>query len=472
MESAFQKNNPFGWFLLLMLGALIAFKFEALFLPYFWDEAWVYMPAIRTLAEKGPSVMPGCIDAELYTGHPLLFYFLAASWIKFWGYSLWVAHLFPLLISLSLLVSIFYITFQFTKSHFAAILATLLLLVQPIFLTQSTYLLIEIWLGFLFVWAFYFYYQRQWFRFAVILVMALWSKESAYTLVPAFILIAVLEISFKQIRWSDFKWRILAILALFVLGFSFFVLQRIEMGWFFFPRHANWINFDEMNYKFHLAIDILFKHQGRAAIYLASLGLFVVAFFVSKYRLTKEQNLLLGGIAIFSFGYMLFASINFFSTRYLFGAIPLLMMACAILINGFKQQLYIYSVLGITLVYGLVNINNSIENPQFSDVELSYTRLLKAEVEMTQHLDSLSTEKRLYAPFLMLINLSNPYSGMVKQGRPNLSANLRDSSNFYFLALPNEYEPLLDTLKVEQKLILNYRAKYKQAEVDLYQVPE
>ena len=94
-------------FLAILLVGFIALKLEALTLPFFWDEAWVYLPAIRTMAEQGPSIMPGSIDADLYTGHPLLFYFMASTWIKLWGYSLPIAHSFPMLISIGFIVSVY-----------------------------------------------------------------------------------------------------------------------------------------------------------------------------------------------------------------------------------------------------------------------------------------------------------------------------------------------------------------------------
>ena len=101
----------------VLIAAFVLLKLEALTLPFFWDEAWVYLPAIRTMAEQGPSIMPGSIDADLYTGHPLLFYFMASTWIKMWGYSLPIAHSFPLLISIGLIVSaVFIIRSNFKSS--------------------------------------------------------------------------------------------------------------------------------------------------------------------------------------------------------------------------------------------------------------------------------------------------------------------------------------------------------------------
>jgi hypothetical protein len=139
-----ELNRTQFWVLMAMILAFIGLKWNSMHLPYFWDEAWVYMPAIRTMAEQGPSIMPGSIDADLYTGHPLLFYFMASSWIKLWGYSNFVAHSLPVLISITLLISMYFINLQWSKSANQALLASMLLAIQPNFLTQSSFLLIEV----------------------------------------------------------------------------------------------------------------------------------------------------------------------------------------------------------------------------------------------------------------------------------------------------------------------------------------
>ena len=47
-----------------------------------WDEIWVYAPALTEMAEIGPTLLPGVLDAELSRGHPLLFHFLIIDSIQ------------------------------------------------------------------------------------------------------------------------------------------------------------------------------------------------------------------------------------------------------------------------------------------------------------------------------------------------------------------------------------------------------
>jgi hypothetical protein len=52
---------------------------------FFWDEAWGYAPALKSMAQAGPSLLPGSISTDLSRGHPLLFHFLGGVWIKIFG---------------------------------------------------------------------------------------------------------------------------------------------------------------------------------------------------------------------------------------------------------------------------------------------------------------------------------------------------------------------------------------------------
>ncbi len=461
-----------AWIYHVALGLIvilfIVFKWEALHLPFFWDEAWVYMPAIRAMADNGPSLLPGCIDPNLYTGHPLLFYYLAATWINLFGYSLPVAHAFPMLISISLLWSIYFISFKWSKSYFVAITSVLLVFMQPIFLTQSTFLLIEVWLALLFVWTFYFYFNRQYFGFSIVMLLALWSKESAFVLVPCFLLVAAHEWFYKHRSAKESLLLLGNIILVFALGFSFFILQKIKLGWYFFPRHANWINFSDLFYKFKLALQIVFIDQMRFVIFLFGAASFAYTYKSFKAIETKLLTLLMA-IGILVFGFILFASINFFSSRYLFACIPLAIMVCAFFIAHYVENKKQYMVMILLLYFGASTINRSIKNPIYSDVELSYTRLLQAEVGLVNHLEKNPPTAQTYTSFLIHELLSYPQDGFVKEKIHELATDVKDTANVFFIAAPNEPDPYLDSL-ISNKLVKEvFSSNYQQAWIKIYQ---
>ncbi len=468
MIKSFNFKNPYHWLVSALICCIVAFKWEALGLPFFWDEAWVYMPAIRTMAEKGPSIMPASIDPDLYTGHPLLFYCLASIWIKVFGYSLFKVHLFPLLISITLLLSIYFVVFKWTNSWFTAFLSVLLLAIQPIFLAQSTFLLIEVWLSLLFLWSFYFYFNRNWWGFSIAVVLALWSKESAFCLVPAFILTAIIELLYKTITPKVFVKIALGVVVLFSIGFSFFIIQKVKLGWLFFPRHANWITMADFFDKMEGSVLIIFVSQGRNLIYLVSLVVSIISFGFFKNKLTKNHQIKLLAFLVITIGFMLFASINFFSTRYLFAVFPLLMIGCSLLITSVQKSVFQYIVIPLFAVIGLVNINNSIEHPYFADVELNYTRMLKAQVEFCNYMESTEHNESIYAPFLAYTNLTNPYAGFVQKSLKNINPNLLDTSNVYYINTSNETCKELDSMIVNNKIHLVKRFENHQAKVELF----
>ena len=49
------KKNPYLTGLAAIIILLVIVKIPHLFLPYYWDEAWVYGTAIRLMEEKGLS---------------------------------------------------------------------------------------------------------------------------------------------------------------------------------------------------------------------------------------------------------------------------------------------------------------------------------------------------------------------------------------------------------------------------------
>jgi len=467
MKSFKPSTHIHLWWLAALIIGFIAFKWDALFLPFFWDEAWVYMPAIRTMAEKGLSILPGSIEADLYTGHPLFFYFMASSWIKLWGYSHFIAHSLPMLISISLILSIYFINLSWSGSKNQALLASLLLSIQPNFLTQSSFLLIEVWLGLLFIWSFYFYFSKNWIGFSLVIILALWSKESAFCLLPCFGIIAIIEKLTHRINSKEMLNRFMAIGLLFLIGFSFFIIQKIKLGWYFFPRHANWVTLADFKWKMEVSFMSYFSSDARIYIYSAVVLVLIIGF-IMRIKLPKDQKIICIGTIVFAFIFMVFASINFFSSRYLLGAHSLLLSSAAIILFSIPNTIYQTIMLILVPLFGLNNIDNSLTLNNFSDVDLSYQYLVQAELDMIQYLEEKNYVEKIHAPFLMLVNLTNPYSGFVKKGFTNISSQIESEDNTYFIKVPNEPDPKFDSVKVALNLQLEHRTSCKQGWVELY----
>lgn len=225
---------------LLIIVAIV--KIPHLYIPHFWDEAWSYSPAVQYMFEHKLGLLPSALPAEYSKGHPLLFFFLSASWMRIFGDSLVSKHCFALLVSYLLLFSLYYITRRLFSKR-VAIYTLMFVSLQTVFLAQSSMLLPEIMLSLFTVWTLYFYLKRKPLPFLVAGILLLGTKESGVFLI---FIIWVFEFIYflsgkgtrpwkRQIAW-------LAILAIPALVYmAFLIIQKLTYGWFFYPEHISLI---------------------------------------------------------------------------------------------------------------------------------------------------------------------------------------------------------------------------------------
>jgi hypothetical protein len=304
--------------------------------------------------------------------------------------------------------------------------------------------------------------------FGITVVTALLSKESAYCLIPAFVIISGIEWYLKRINQKEFLVNLSMIACLFFAGFSFFILQKIKFGWLFFPLHTNMIDFKEIGHKMESSFLILFISQGRNIIYLIAFITSIISYVYLKNKLSKDIQMILISFAVLTFGFSLFAAINFFSTRYLFAVIPLMLISCAIFIGSISKSYYPFVIISIIVVIGSINIYRSNENKSFGDTDLNYTDLLKVQVKMVDYLQKSNFKEQIYSPFLMFCLLDNPYDGFIDKKFANLGLQMNDSNNVYFLNVSNENLNGLDSLLANKKVILLKRFEEKNAMIELY----
>ena len=255
---------------------------------------------------------------------------------------------------------------------------------------------------------------------------------------------------------------------MFLAGFSFFILQKIKFGWLFFPLHTSMIDFEAFGSKMEGSFLVLFLAQGRNIVFLITFIIAIVSIFFLKNKLSIEEKIILISVLIFTVGFMFFAAINFFSARYLFGCIPLLMIGCTLVLNNFSKKYYSSIIITFFVVLGTINIYKSIENKTINDVELSYTKLLNVQVQMVDYLEKSDYNEQIYAPFLMFYNLNTTYAGFIKSKKFQLTQNVLDTNNVYFINVSNENLNELDSLLVNKKVVLLKNFEEKNAFIELY----
>jgi 4-amino-4-deoxy-L-arabinose transferase-like glycosyltransferase len=167
-------------FIIVLIG-FVVFKWAHLKFPYCWDEVCFYGPAVGFMYKNGISLSPQALPIDYSRGHPLLFHFLAVSWMNVFGPSLRSLHLFALSISITLLISIYLFCRNFFSEKMA-LTAIVIIIIQPVFLVQSSLILPEVLLALFLITALFAYLSDYnilyWFSAAC----AIMTKETAIVL--------------------------------------------------------------------------------------------------------------------------------------------------------------------------------------------------------------------------------------------------------------------------------------------------
>jgi hypothetical protein len=171
---------------------------------------------------------------------------------------------------------------------------------------------------------------------------------------------------------------------------------------------------------------------------------------------------------IFTLGFIAFAIINFMSARYLFGALPLLLIVLSFCYGMIENQLQQVAILLTIVIMGIINIDRSYNYKNWSDTDLNYTRMLKAQVDFVNYLKEEPPTEKVFAPFLMYSNLYNPYSGFIEKPFVHLTDIAKDTSTVYFINVPNESDEYLQELIKNNKVSLVKRIENKHAWIELY----
>lgn len=460
------KRTGFDYYFIGLLGviaAVVAFKWQHLSLPFFWDEAWVYAPAVIEMHKNGLSLLPSAIPPELSRGHPLLFHFLTAAWAKIFGTGFSSLHSFSLLIAVSLLVAVYFFCKEFL-SPMVGFLSALLLAVQPLFLAQSSFLLPEVMMALWTILTLYYFLKKKWILFFVFGSFMLLTKESGIVLLVALGVWSAFENILLR-KEPVFKIESLKTYALIasplLVAVAFLVLQKMQHGWFFYPEHIGMLNFNwEVFHKKLLDVySFLFQGQGRYLLFISlfacitflwkalnsfekifipfgylistfilfniwnaedkiSLFLLLIVYaklfqvvFFKVYRQDERTGATLSVSALFIFLYFIFSQLNFLSLRYLMLMLPLIIIIVLGLMNHIlEDKKWLFVIIAVVCIANCFRQIKKYEKP--GDYDLSYVDAVKAEQQLVQYCEEQNIyEQRIYAGFNSAVNLSNPYAG-------------------------------------------------------------
>jgi 4-amino-4-deoxy-L-arabinose transferase-like glycosyltransferase len=465
-------------FLPLIIVLFILSRLSYLHLPFYWDEAWSYATAVFNMHEKGLAILPGDSNTELTRGHPLLFYFLSALWIKIFGSGLTIVHLFPLIISCILLIVIYFFSADlFCKA--TAMAAVVLFILQTEFLTQSTMLLPEVMMALWTILSVYNYFRKKWALFAIFSVFLVMTKETGMVLIGTlFIDKVILEHFFNQrnTRPTLQLFRELAIMSIPVIVFSgFMIMQKIRLGWFLFPEHVNMtvINPHEILERICVFSSKLFFQHGRNVLFFGALAAFV--YLKIKGLVEKQQARVLFFLVLFILFYIVFSSVNYFTTRYLLSVLPLYIILCTWLIMRLLQRRFYLKIIAVVAFVLMFSYYTFIGNQNESDISLGFKRTVLLHKQAVNFAEEMQwQDKSIQSTFLMLYNLTNPKLGYLNNKTHPFTRVSNQTDNKYdvYLFCSNEMEILHSSIENNSDYYLVKRFENEGAWVDFYMKKE
>ncbi|MDD4746164.1 MAG: glycosyltransferase family 39 protein [Salinivirgaceae bacterium] len=456
-----KKWSPF----IIIIGFVI-FKVQDLFLPYFWDEAWSYIVAIKAMVISGPSLIPNSIPPDLYRGHPLLFYFLSASWITLFGPEIWKVKLFMLFISIALLLSVF----SFAKRNFnyqTAIISLVFLVIQSVFIVQSTLVLPEIMLALFTVLSLKAYLERKRMLVVFWLILALYTKESAIVIYMTILFFEIVDV-WKNKERKLFDIIYLGIPPLFVL--LFFVAQRVIVGWFFFPEHIAFLSLDAFFSRFLGYSTNLFVFMGRNMLTFTGFAALVILL-IKKDPLLFEKKKERSVLTFFIVAYLLFSAVNFYSPRYLLSILPFVILIWVFFIGTLVKKYHFVIQIVVLLILFSNNLYFTINKRGGDDHTLGYRDLIYVQKEIISYCEQENLySENLFTHFLMLHNLQNADLGYIRGDSIFVNANSRFSADTEFAIISaNEFDPAVYA-EIQSRSQLIKRFEKNGAWCELYQV--
>ncbi len=512
-----KKYLPFVGFLLIV-GVFIFFKLPHLPLPYFWDEAWVYAPAVSHLYHHQLSMLPDAMPVDLSRGHPLLFHFLAASWQKIFGASITSAHAFALFVSVMLLSVLFYLGNKI--SGIVGLSVVILLCLQPVFISQSGLLLPEVMVSLWILLSPVFYLNENKIGFVFSATCLLLTKEPGIIFLFAigvWILVEHLSLR-KQQQFSLKKLAMDIIIVVLPVLFasSFFIIQKMQHGWFFYPEHISYIEFDWKHFKelFHAAHQYVFEKHAREPLALGFLIITITfwkalrfreriliafcflavtkiffelwkmpkqmeyfilpfllvliyhKFFFRMYSENKIKGRLIGIASLFGIIYLAFSSLNFLSIRYLLCVLPLFILTAVIFSEHVISSLKVLPLKSDFIIALLVaicglNMYSKLHDPiDIRDDNLNFADGIRIQQDIVRYFESNNlSDCHIYGTFLNVVNLTNPASGYLSKDNTFAASSGIEAETDYFIFTNIEESPIYKEVKNEQ---VNIEKRFQQ----------
>lgn len=399
-------------FFIIPVIVLLIIQIPNLDLPYFYDEAWSYIPSIIEMAKAGPSLSPGVIPIDYCKGHPQFFFFISSVWMNLFSSNIVMMRILPIMFSIGTLLTV-YFGLQKLVNRESAIIASLLISVQSMFLAQSIFLLPEMLLTFLFVLSFFFFLNSQYVAYAIASSLMVLTKETSIIFPLIFGLFYIFSMFSPAQREKHSHWYLLALAMPGLVYLAHLIGHYKAFGVFFYNEHVGYITLDwpSIHEKLDRAYDFIFIRYGRR--YLSYAG--IAALLIWLFQKPREWRLPVLGIVSF-LGFMYFSGINFYTQRY-----GLVAMVLFIILFGFLLgQLKIHAAIKAIVTLGLAGycMYFSLTEKQSADIDMGYIETIGVFEQLVEYCEENNLyDEPLSTSFNMLFALRENSLGYVKGER-------------------------------------------------------
>ncbi len=306
-------------------------------LPYFWDEADVYAPGARWLAEHDLDPTPGHFPDDWSRGHPPLFYWLVALAFRALGSAPAVGHALGVPLTAAALAGTYVLARERVDGAAARLggaAAALLLATSPLFMTMGAFLLPEMALTAGSVLALVLVARRHIASAALVVVALTWMKETGVFTALAIAGGVAIEAARDRRLRAALPSIAVSLTPLGALAL-FFVWQRATAGYFVFPQHEALLAEGELSLaSIGRTLPSMFAWHGRVVVTLAG----AASLFALRRRSLRLDAPLIA-MALLALGNVVFFSRAFWLERYALPAHPGVVVGLVVLIAHASRAL-------------------------------------------------------------------------------------------------------------------------------------
>ncbi|MDP1726859.1 MAG: glycosyltransferase family 39 protein [Bacteroidota bacterium] len=457
-------------FFSMLLVFFVVSKFPYLELPYYWNEAMNYFPALQYMLQNGLTLIPSAsLNPELTQGQPLLYYFTICFGLNIFGNSALTAHAINLLLAALILYSIFYIMAREFKPH-VALLAVLLIIIQEVFWVQSVIVNPEIMFSLLVILALYNLLLNNKIYYAVYASISVLVHESALVLiVSGFIYYCFLLQKFKFskefIKYNSFLLIPFLILALQAL------LNYQAYGWFFYSGLMEMPKTDLNTILTQIERQwfLLSSSENRIVLSLFILIAFALWFSRNKSvkRIIYDKRFLL--VFIYTFLFFLYSLVNTLSPECLLSPVLLLMLVAAVAVNYVIR----IKLLIVVLAFGFsfTNYLAALQASSAAQTSIGYADEIVVTKKIARFMQDSIPDKNdpVLCGILMSNYLTNPALGYLRKPFTRVNPVSENPEKHYIVVNTAEAESLKPVLAKKKLLELKSFTK-NNAQSTLYLV--